>query len=268
MDLATLIGLLSGIIVITMAVLSDGSAEGFINAPGLMIVLGGTFAATLIKFSIRDCLGSFLLGLKTAFVTSRENPAELIHKANELAAKVRKSSVLALDGVELDNHFFKKGIQLCVDGKKPEYIRKLLSLELKLSVERHELGQKVFRSIGDTAPAFGMIGTLVGLIQMLGKLNDPSAIGPGMAVALLTTLYGALIANLVAIPIADKLQSRTSDERLVKSLIMESVLSIQQGENPRAMDELLEAYLSNKQKQQLQKKSQATETGTGHQGEA
>ena len=156
---------------------------------------------------------------------------------------VRKKNLMALEEEPVADPFFQKGIQLAVDGRKPDFIRNVLGKEMNLSIERHQMGEKVFRAIGESAPAFGMVGTLVGLVQMLANMQDPASIGPAMAVALLTTLYGALFANLVAMPIADKLHNRCDQERINKSLILESVLGIQQGVNPRVLDELLEAYL-------------------------
>ncbi len=247
MDFATLIGLILGTAVILMAMLTGSEASIFINIPGVMIVLGGTIASTLIKFSIRSCFFAFILALKKTFWQACDKPTDLIELANSLVKTVRKQSLIALENIEVKNPLLKKGIQLCVDGYKPEFIRKVLTQEMNQSIQRHEMSEKVFRAMGDAAPAFGMIGTLVGLVQMLSNMQEPSSIGPAMAVALLTTLYGALFANLFALPIADKLQSRTSDERLNKSLIIESVLGIQQGINPQILNELLEAYLpSNK----------------------
>ncbi len=243
MDFATLIGLILGTLVILMAMLTGSEASVFINIPGLMIVLGGTIASTLIKFSIRSCFLSFILAIKKAFWQAGDKPADLIQLANELSNIVRKQSLIALENTEVKNPLFKKGVQLCVDGHKPAFIRNVLTKEMNQSIQRHELSEKVFRAMGDAAPAFGLIGTLVGLVQLLSNMQEPSSIGPAMAVALLTTLYGALFANLFAIPIADKLKSRTDEERINKSLIIESVLGIQQGVNPQILDELLETYL-------------------------
>jgi chemotaxis protein MotA len=243
MDLATLIGLVFGTIVILLAIISGGDIGIFINIPGLLVVLGGTIAATLIKFSLADCLYAFKLGLKQAFVDESANPRELIERIKDLANKARKDGLLALEEEAVNNVFFQKGIQLCVDGQPPEFVKKVLDNEMDYSIERMELGERIFRGIGDAAPAFGMIGTLVGLVQMLANMSDPSAIGPAMAIALLTTLYGALFANLLANPIADKLQIRSLYDRKTKSLIVEGVLGIAQGESPHVIDEILGTYL-------------------------
>lgn len=243
MDLATLIGLVFGTIVILLAIISGGDLGIFFNVPGLLVVLGGTTAATLIKFSLGDCLYAIKLGLKQAFVDESANPQDLIKRIKDLANKARRDGLLALEEEDVNNVFFQKGIQLCVDGQPPEFVKKVLDNEMDYTIERMELGERIFRAIGDAAPAFGMIGTLVGLVQMLANMQDPSSIGPAMAVALLTTLYGALFANLIAIPIADKLQIRYQYDRKTKSLIVEGVLGIAQGESPHVIDEILGTYL-------------------------
>jgi len=259
MDIATLLGLIFGTAVIAFAMLSDSNVSVFINIPGIMIVLGGTIAATLIKFPVGDCLRAIGLAIRKAFWQEADRPADLIQRAKSLAEVVRKQNLIALENEEIRNAFFKKGIQLCVDGHKSEFIRNVLTTEMNQSIQRHELGEKVFRAMGDSAPAFGMIGTLVGLVQMLSNLQEPSAIGPAMAVALLTTLYGALIANLIALPIADKLQMRTSQERINKLLIVEGVLAVQQGVNPRILVEQLESYLPSKKRNHLNDEKDTTD---------
>jgi len=243
-DFATLAGLASGILIITAAVASGSDFTIFINFPGFLIVVGGTTAAVLIKFPLRVCLESFWAGLKTAFVDRSEKAEELIVLATRLSSVKRKNGVLALERVNIKNPFFLKGIQLIADGRKPEFINKVLTMEMNHAIERHQVGERVFRAIGESAPAFGMIGTLVGLVQMLTQMEDPNALGMGMAVALLTTLYGSLIANLVALPIADKLQMRYEAEFKSKALIIESILNIEKGENPRVMEQILMTYVS------------------------
>ena len=151
--------------------------------------------------------------------------------------------MLGLENVEVENEFLRNGIQLVVDGNTPELVNKILSKDISLAIERNETGLNVFKAIGDVAPAMGMIGTLIGLVQMMSNMSDPKAIGPAMAVALLTTLYGAVIANTIALPIADKLAHRSNEERLNKSMILESISAIQEGLNPRMIEGLLNAYL-------------------------
>ena len=244
MDFATLAGLIAGISVITFAVSSGSDFYIFLNLPGFFIVFGGTAAAVLIKFPLKICIQSFIAGIKTAFVDRSERPEQLIKLAIQLTSVKRKKGNLALENTPIRNTLFKKGIELLIDGHKIDFIKKVMQLEIEHAIERHEVGERVFRAIGDSAPAFGMIGTLVGLVQMLSNMQDPNTLGMGMAVALLTTLYGSLIANLVAIPIADKLQMRHESEYQNKTLILECIVGIEKGENPRIMEEILFTYLS------------------------
>jgi len=243
MDIATLIGLTSGMGVVLAAILVGSDLFIFLNLPGFLIVVGGTMAATFIKFSLKNVGTAFKTGARAAFIGDRDDPLDLIHLAIELAQKTRSGGLLALEGADIPNDFFKKGIQLCVDGLSPEVVRKTMTGEMKQAVKRNEEGSKIFRGMGDTAPAFGMIGTLVGLVQMLANMSDAAAIGPAMAVAMLTTLYGAIIANLICLPIADKLESRIETEKNNKSLIIDSVLEIQAQTNPNVLGELLQVYL-------------------------
>ena len=242
MDLATLIGLLGAIGIIIMAMVLGGSVLLFINIPSLLIVVVGTLFAVLIKFPISHFLGAFKIAAK-AFMAKTDDPKSLIEEGVELANIARKEGVLGLEGQDIQNEFLKRGIQLCVDGHEPEFVRAMLSKDINLTIERHERGQAIFKAMGDVAPAMGMIGTLIGLVQMLSAMDDPKSIGPAMAVALLTTLYGAIIATVFALPIADKLALRSQDERLNKALILETISSIQEGLNPRVMEELLKTYL-------------------------
>lgn len=242
MDLATLLGFLGGIAIIVAAVSQGGSMALFIDVRSMLIVLGGTVAATLIRFPLGTCFGAFKVAMKV-FKSKNQASLPLIREAVELGKIVRRDGLLALENQQVSNTFFEKGLRLCVDGLEPDFVKKVLSHEMEQTLERHEDGQKIFRAIGDTAPAMGMIGTLIGLVLMLSTMDDPKAIGPSMAVALLTTLYGALLANLFALPIADKLEVRTNEEGLNQALIIESIVSIQEGRNPRVMEELLLSYL-------------------------
>lgn len=249
MDLATLMGLIAGVVIILLAMFSGPvDAGAFFNLPGILIVFGGAMAATLIKFPLGDCIRSFGLAVKSAFVDTTDTPKALIAEANQLAAIVRKNGVLGLEGAEIENPFFQKGVALCVDGHDEAFIQDVLNHEMELSSERFEVGERIFRAIGDAAPAFGLVGTLVGLVQMLSNMQDAESLGPSMAVALLTTLYGALIANLIALPLADKLEIRATRERNNRRLIIDSIMSIKAGRNPRVMDELLETYLSDSER--------------------
>jgi chemotaxis protein MotA len=241
-DLATLIGLIGAFGIIATAIVIGGSALIFLNVPSLLIVGVGTVMVVLMKFPLAHFFSAFKIAMK-AFMHKPEDPQSLIREGVELANIARKEGVLGLEGREISNPFLERGIQLCVDGHEPEFVRQMLNKDVNLTIERHERGQAIFRAIGDVAPAMGMIGTLIGLVQMLTNMDDPKAIGPAMAIALLTTLYGAIIANAFAIPIADKLALRSNEERLNKALILEAINAIQEGINPRVMEELLKTYL-------------------------
>lgn len=247
MDLATLIGIVGAIGCIITAILMGGEIGMFINGPSIMIVFAGTLAVVLMKFPLSNMLGAFGVALK-AFIHKTQQPSQIIEQTIELANVARKEGLLGLENIEVKNEFLAKGITMVVDGNPPELVYKILSKEISISIERNELGLSIFKAIGDVAPAMGMIGTLIGLVQMMSNMSDPKAIGPAMAVALLTTLYGAVIANVIALPIADKLAHRSNEERLNKSMILESISAIQEGLNPRMIEGLLNVYLpANKQ---------------------
>ncbi len=242
MDLATLIGLIGGFGVVIGAIMVGGQGNIFLDVASALIVLGGTIAATLIRFPLKTCFGAFKVAGR-AFRFRVEQPIAIIKQAVELAGIVRREGLLALENQQVANDFLAKGLRLCVDGLEPVFVRKVLTEEMEKTLDRHEDGQQIFKAIGDAAPAMGMIGTLIGLVGMLAQMDDPKAIGPAMAVALLTTLYGAILANLVALPIADKLAVRTGQEMLNKVIVIESIASIQEGRNPRVMEELLMSFL-------------------------
>jgi chemotaxis protein MotA len=254
-DIATIAGLLIGVTVVLLAIMTGSSLVIFMDLPSILIVLGGTFAATLVKFPLRGVFVALPLGLKAAFIYQKDRPRDYIEQAIALCKRARKNGLVSLEGIKLRNPFFAKGIQMCADGRDLEYIRNILTREMAMSIQRDELSSKVFAAIGDFAPAFGMFGTLVGLVQMLSNMQDPTTIGRGMAVALLTTLYGVLIANLLAIPIADKLEAKGEEEKATRALIIECVFQIQQLQNPTSMREILEPFLPEKQRAPWQKDS-------------
>ena len=245
MDIATLVGLLGGFGIIIGAIATGGDVMLFVNLPSILIVVGGTFMVTLMQVSLADFLGSFAIGLK-AFFYKVDDPKKLIEEAVALADVARKNGLLALEGQEISNDFMKNGINLCVDGHDPSLVQRMLSKEIDQTLERHEVGIRMFKNMATMAPAMGMIGTLVGLVQMLANMSDPAAIGPAMAVALLTTLYGAVIANAFAQPMADKLSRASSIEQTNKSLIIETISGIQEGMNPKVLEQLLSTYLPQK----------------------
>jgi len=247
MDLATLLGLLGALGVVLAAMLSGGDALVFVNTPSLLIVLGGTFMVVMIKFSLGQFFGAFKVAAR-AFMFKVDNPEELIEQIVRFADVARKEGMLALENEEIDNEFLDQGIKMLIDGNSREVIEAVMSKELQQTIDRHKWGAKVFSATGDVAPAMGMIGTLIGLVQMLSNMADPKSIGPAMAVALLTTLYGAMLATVVALPIADKLNLRKEDEGRTKAMCLDGVLAIQEGLNPRVIESMLKAYLAPKKK--------------------
>ena len=242
MDLATLVGLVGTLVVLATAIVLGGSVGAFVDTASLVLVIGGTLLVTLMKFSFPQFLNATKVAIK-AFIYRVPEPEALIDTSIYLANQARASGLLALEEADVPDEFFRKALNLVVDGHDPEVVRSILTKDLELTLKRHRDGQAIFKAIGDAAPAMGMIGTLIGLVQMLGAMSDPKQIAPAMAIALLTTLYGAMIANVIAIPIADKLAMRSTDERLAKSLIIDAVMSIQDGQHPRVMQDLLKNYL-------------------------
>jgi chemotaxis protein MotA len=184
-----------------------------------------------------------------AFMNKASSPESLIEEAVELAKIARKEGMLALESKEIKHPFLEKGIGLCIDGHPTEVVQEMLSKDINLTIERHDIGVQFFKGIGDSAPAMGMIGTLIGLVQMLANMDDPKSIGPAMAIALLTTLYGAVIANAFALPIAEKLKLISKEERLNKHLVLESISSIQAGVNPRVLEQMLLNFLPESKRQ-------------------
>lgn len=248
MDLATLIGLIGAFGIVLASILIGGSAGTFINTPSLLLVLGGTVLVTMMKFSLSKFLGATSIAVK-AFLHKPSSPEELIENAVELAKSARQGGLLALEDAVVRDDFMKSGLGLLIDGHPADVVRSMLSKDLNQTLQRHSDGQDIFKAIGDVGPAMGMIGTLIGLVQMLANMDDPKQIGPAMAIALLTTLYGAILANMVALPIADKLSLRSREENVRKSLIIDALLSIQSGQNPRVIENMLETYLPRSQRQ-------------------
>ncbi len=252
MDLATLIGVVGTIACIIAAILMGGEMGMFVNGPSIMIVIAGSITVVLMKFPLATMLGAFGVAGK-AFIHKASQPSEIIEQSIELANVARKDGLLGLESVEVENEFLAKGITMVVDGSPPELVSKILSKEISISIERNETGLSIFKALGDVAPAMGMIGTLIGLVQMMSNMSDPKSIGPAMAVALLTTLYGAVIATVFALPIADKLALRSAEERTTKSMILESISAIQEGLNPRMIEGLLSVYLPEGEKEKTDK---------------
>jgi len=243
-DIATILGIVIGLGFVIGGILTSGSLVDFVDLASILIVLGGTIASTLVAYPLSGIMDAVKIATK-AFTNKIEDPNKIIVQINTLANIARKEGLLALEEAseEIDEPFLKKGAMLIVDGTDPELVRNLLETELSFIEERHKNGQGIFETMGAYSPAFGMIGTLIGLINMLKKLDDPSTIGPSMAVALITTFYGSLLANLVFLPIANKLKLKSREEILRKEIMVEGLLSIQAGENPRIIEEKLKAFL-------------------------
>ncbi|MFH1142986.1 MAG: MotA/TolQ/ExbB proton channel family protein [Candidatus Eisenbacteria bacterium] len=242
MDMATIIGILSGVSLILASIATGPSPIIFLNIPSVLIVIGGTVATTFIRFPMRIVFSTAKV-MRNAFVDKHNPVPDLIEEIVRLAEKSRRDSLLSLESVPISDSFLAKGVQLCVDGTEPEVVRSTLRTELEAVIERHKRGQRILRSMGTSAPAFGMIGTLIGLVQMLTKMDDPSAIGPSMAVAILTTLYGALIANLICIPMADKLSERTTVEMQGKEIVIQGIMGILAANHPGIVRERLLSFI-------------------------
>jgi len=246
MDLATIIGIVVGTIVVLIAIMLGGTLGQFVDLPSFLIVVVGGLAATLVRFPLTGVATAFAVGGKIAFTHKKADPREIIEKLAELSDIVRKSGPLGLEAVTVDDPQLAKGVQYIADGYDPAFILDAMEKDRDLFLTRLEEGQRVFKSLGDAAPAFGMIGTLVGLVQMLASMDDPAAIGPAMAIALLTTLYGALVSNLVCLPIADKLGAKVSVEDLNQTLIIDGIMAVRDNKSPALVREMLIAYLPEK----------------------
>ncbi len=244
MDIATIIGIAAGMSMIVFAIVTGEGAKMFLHLPSILIVVGGSFAASLVSFQLKEILG--VMGVvRKAFFSETTDTVELVDIVVNLSKKARKEGLLAIDRDvnEIEDPFLRSGMQMVVDGTEPGLIRGVMETELSYTMERHKTGQLIFNALGTYAPSFGMIGTLMGLIQMLSKLDDPSKIGGGMAVALITTFYGAVLANLIYLPIAGKLKNRSNGEVIIKEMIIEGVLSIQYGEHPNTIHTKLSNFL-------------------------
>lgn len=228
-----------------MAIIQGGPLGIFINVPSALIVVGGTIGVALVHYPMKDIIGAFAVAKKTIF-NKDEAPHELIVQLMEFANKARKEGILSLQGMmdTVEDEFLVKAMQMAVDGQEPETLKAMLSTEVDYLAERHDKGQDIFVSLAAYAPAMGMVGTLIGLVQMLMNMSDPDSIGPAMAVALLTTFYGAVIANVFCSPMAGKLKNRSASETLMKSLVIEGMQSILSGENPRIMEQKLHAFIA------------------------
>ena len=246
MDIASVIGLLLGasLLVIAIMIAPGASFGAFIDYPSMMVVVGGSLAAALICFPLKSFLNTIRVG-KNVFFNKQENLGELIEQIVSLAETARRDGLLALEGrlEEISNPFIVMGIQMAADGTRPEVIEDIMRTELDAVATRHRNGKSVVDQMGRFAPAFGMIGTLMGLIIMLGNMQNPDAIGPGMAVALITTLYGAICSNLLFLPFAEKLGFINKHELLAMEIIIRGIMGIQSGDNPRVIEQKLSTFV-------------------------
>lgn len=251
MDLATILGLLMAIGLVGWSMLSGGNASIYFDLPSVLLVVGGALGATMMSFTLPQMMNTVRVLMK-AFIYKKEDPYVLPGQIRELAEIARREGLIKLEEKidEVDNEFLKMGLQLVADGASVDVLKDTLEAKLDYLEQRHEVGHSVFRTMAKFSPAFGMIGTIVGLVQMLVNLDDPNALGPGMSLALLTTLYGSLLANMVFDPIAGKLENRTQEEILISELAIRGLEYIANGENPRVLERKLRQMLGSDGKEQ------------------
>ncbi len=241
-DIATILGLVGAFGLVVAAILQGGSLGMFIDVPSLLIVLMGSIFVAMMNFSIGQFFGAVKIALKAFFYTS-DNVGELIPVVVDLAEKSRKNGIVALEEEEIAHPFLRDAIKQVVDNVDAAILKNSLITDMSKTVERHDSGRKIFEAIGEVGPAMGMIGTLIGLVQMLANMSDPSSIGPSMAIALLTTLYGAMLGNMFALPVAAKLELRSQEERDAKLMLIDAIAGIQQGLHPKVLQGVLMVHL-------------------------
>jgi chemotaxis protein MotA len=246
MDIATGAGLVAGVVVIVTLILMGGDFRMFYDVHAIIIIFGGSFAATLIRFPLAAMLHGLPLGIKFAFTLRSISTRELVDELASIAEMARKSGPVGLEKITPEDPFLSKGVRFVADGYDADFIRDNLERDRDNFLTHLDEGQKIYRAIGDCAPAFGMIGTLIGMVQMFANMTDPSKLGPFMAVALLATLYGALVANLFCLPIADKLHVKLVEEEVNRTLIIDGILMIRESKSPTLVREMLLAYLPEK----------------------
>jgi chemotaxis protein MotA len=249
MDIATSLGLLAGFIVVSALILMGGDFRMFYDVHAVIVIFGGSLAATLIRFPLSAILHGVPLGAKFAFTLRRTTARDLVDELASLAEISRKQGPVGLEKVETDDPFLAKGIRYVADGYDATFIRDNLERDRDNFLMHLDEGSKIYRAVGDCAPAFGMVGTLIGMVQMFSNMSDPSKLGPFMAIALLATLYGALVANLVCLPLADKLHVKLIDEETNRTLIIDGILMIRDSKSPALVREMLLAYLPEKHRE-------------------
>lgn len=246
MDTSTGLGLVFGGVVLVALILMGGDLAMFLDSHAFIVIFGGATAATLIRFPLSSIFHGLPLGMKFAFLIRRWTARELVDEIANLADVARKQGPVGLEKVDIEDPFLAKGIRLVADGYDVAFIRDNLERDRDIFLTHLDEGQKLYRAIGDCAPAFGMVGTLIGMVQMFANMTDPSKLGPYMAVALLTAFYGAALANLFCLPITDKLQLKLHDEDINRTLILDGVLMIREAKSPTVVREMLIAYLPEK----------------------
>jgi chemotaxis protein MotA len=246
MDIATGLGLLAGIAVVCSVILMGGDLGMFFSEHAIIVIFGGSFAATLIRFPLASIFHGLPLGARFAFTMRRMTQRELVDELAGIAEIARKQGPIGLEKVEIEDPFMAKGIRFVADGYDSSFIRDNLERDRDNFLTHLDEGQKIYRAVGDCAPAFGMVGTLIGMVQMFANMTDPSKLGPYMATALLATFYGAIVANLFCLPIADKLHLKLVDEEINRTLIIDGILMIREAKSPTLVREMLLAYLPEK----------------------
>lgn len=252
MDIATIIGFVAGFGCVIVSLCSGSSPLVFVHLPSMMIVVGGMLSATLIHFPLKNFLSFGKVAIKVV-LHKAPTPEEMIQRMVNFTAINRRDGALALEQhiSDITDPFLTRAMQMVVDGTDQRDIRALLELEISYLSERHENGKKLMDFMGASAPAFGMIGTLIGLVQMLGSLSSPDQIGSGMAVALITTFYGAILANLVFIPVSGKLAMRSKGETALREMIVEGILGLVHGDSPTSVRDKMQAFMSASQRREL-----------------
>jgi chemotaxis protein MotA len=259
-DITTLIGILVAFGLVIISIMTGGTFTWFINYPSLMIVVGGTMGATLLAYPLSEVMSVFKVA-KHVFLHQSKSVQNLIALLVDFAKKARREGILSFESQlkDIDDPFMVKGLQLAIDGMESNAIEEILTTEIQYIEERHKLGAEIFTTMGTFAPAVGMLGTIIGLVQMLMQMEDPSQIGAPMAVALLTTFYGTLLANLLFLPIAGKLKTRSKQEILISQMVMEGIISIQSGDNHRIVEQKLKAFIAPKARKSAElKEAEAT----------
>ncbi len=244
MDIGLIFGIMGTWVLLIWALMSSGDIRYYVDIPSIILVLGGTFTIMFYAAPTRNLKNLFRVFRKSMF-PPKLHVEQIIADMVRYAEQARRNGILSLESVtrEIDDPFLVRGLQLAIDGTDPQLIEQVLNAEIDAIADRHDLGKYIFDTMAKYAPAFGMIGTLIGLIVMLKNMQDPKMIGPGMATAILTTLYGAIIANCIALPLGDRLAKRSSEEIMVKTIILKGIMAIQSGDNPRVVEQKLRSFL-------------------------